>query len=249
MISPAKVSRSMIAAQPRVGEGARPAGERLIAGDGDRGGLLALGEHLEQHLRAAAVELHVAELINTQQIDPAVAGDRLGQLALVGGLDQLVDRFRREGVADPPAVLRGGGAQPDQQVRLAGAGVTDQAEWVALADPLAASAMVNGGRVDVRVGLEVEVLDPLLPREPGGLDPPHRAAAIPVVAFGQHKATSYPHPTLLTLSQVAERLQVSRWIVYQPIWAGELPSVHLGSCHRIRTQDVDRYIDELLDDR
>ena len=56
-------------------------------------------------------------------------------------------------------------------------------------------------------------------------------------------------PDLLTLNQVAERLQVSRWTVYQLIWAGELPSVHLGRCHRIRTADIDRYIDELLDDR
>lgn len=52
-------------------------------------------------------------------------------------------------------------------------------------------------------------------------------------------------PDLLTLAQVAERLQVSRWTVYQLIWAGELRSVHIGRCHRVRARDVDAYIDRL----
>lgn len=52
-----------------------------------------------------------------------------------------------------------------------------------------------------------------------------------------------PDPELLTLNQVAERLQVSRWIVYQLIWSGDLPSVHLGRCHRIRTRDFDKYVE------
>jgi excisionase family DNA binding protein len=54
-----------------------------------------------------------------------------------------------------------------------------------------------------------------------------------------------PDPDLLTLSQVAERLQVSRWTVYQLIWNGELHSVHIGRCHRVRARDVDAYVDRL----
>jgi excisionase family DNA binding protein len=46
-----------------------------------------------------------------------------------------------------------------------------------------------------------------------------------------------PDPDLLTLTQVAERLQVSRWTIYQLIWAGELRSVHIGRCHRVRARD------------
>jgi hypothetical protein len=42
-----------------------------------------------------------------------------GQLVFVGGLDQLVDQFRGQGVADPVALLCRSGAEPDQQVRLA----------------------------------------------------------------------------------------------------------------------------------
>ncbi len=52
-------------------------------------------------------------------------------------------------------------------------------------------------------------------------------------------------PDLLTLAQVAEHLQVSRWTVYQLIWAGELHSVHIGRCHRVRAKDVDAYIENL----
>lgn len=54
-----------------------------------------------------------------------------------------------------------------------------------------------------------------------------------------------PAADLLTLEQVAERLQVSRWTVYQLIWAGDLPSVHLGRCHRVRAQDFERFLDRL----
>lgn len=54
-----------------------------------------------------------------------------------------------------------------------------------------------------------------------------------------------PSPELLTLDQVAERLQVSRWTVYQLIWAGQLPSIHIGRCHRIRARDFDAYIERL----
>jgi excisionase family DNA binding protein len=54
-----------------------------------------------------------------------------------------------------------------------------------------------------------------------------------------------PDPDLLTLQQVADRLQVSRWTVYQLIWAGELHSVHIGRCHRIRATDFADYIERL----
>lgn len=53
-------------------------------------------------------------------------------------------------------------------------------------------------------------------------------------------------PDLLTLTQVAERLQLSRWSVYQLIWAGELPSVHIGRSHRVRARDLETYLDNLL---
>jgi hypothetical protein len=90
--------------------------------------LLALSQHLKQQLSAPAVKLHIAEFINAQEIDTAVAGDRLRQLLLVGRFDQLVDELGSPHVADAEAVqrsLRSLCAQGDQQVRLAGGGVVD----------------------------------------------------------------------------------------------------------------------------
>jgi hypothetical protein len=37
---------------------------------------------------------HVAELVDADEVDAAVAGDRLGELLPVGGLDELVDQLR-----------------------------------------------------------------------------------------------------------------------------------------------------------
>jgi len=65
----------------------------------------------------------------------AVAGDASGQLSVVGGLDELVDQLQGQGVADLVAGFGGGGAQADEQVALAGAGFTDQAQRLAGGDP------------------------------------------------------------------------------------------------------------------
>ena len=73
--------------------------------------LLAFGQHLEEEFGAAAIEFHVAEFVDAEQIDPAVTGDGLGQDHLVGGLDQFVDQLRGQGVADPVAGHGGFGAQ------------------------------------------------------------------------------------------------------------------------------------------
>jgi hypothetical protein len=45
--------------------------------------------------------VQVAELVQTEQVDPPVAADDLGQLALVLGLDELVDEGGSGDVADP----------------------------------------------------------------------------------------------------------------------------------------------------
>src|SRR5205823_3236477 len=51
-------------AKPRIGERLGPARERLVGRDRDRRAFLALGEHLEEQFGAAAVEFHVAELVD-----------------------------------------------------------------------------------------------------------------------------------------------------------------------------------------
>src|SRR5437588_8772744 len=65
-------------AEPGVGEGAGPFAEGGVGGDGDGGAFLAFGEDLEQQLGAAAVELEVAQLVQAEQVDAAVAGDGAG---------------------------------------------------------------------------------------------------------------------------------------------------------------------------
>ena len=105
--------------------------------------LLPFGEDLEQQLGAAAVQLQVAEFVDQEEIDAAVAGDGAGQLPVVGGFGELVDQLRGQGVLDPVAVFGGGGAQRDQQVGLAGAGVPDQTQRLAVADPVAGGELVR----------------------------------------------------------------------------------------------------------
>jgi len=47
---------------------------------------------------AAAVEFHVAELVDAQQVDVTVAVDGLGELPVVGGPDELVGELGGQGV-------------------------------------------------------------------------------------------------------------------------------------------------------
>ena len=78
--------------------------------------LFAFGEDLEEQLGAAAVEFHVSELVDAEQVDAAVAGDGLVELLVVGGLDELVDELGGQDVADAVADGRSGGAEADEQV-------------------------------------------------------------------------------------------------------------------------------------
>ena len=82
MMLPPKVSRSTMAAQSRgsVKVLVQPLKDSLEA-IATLVVLLAFGEDLEQQLGAAAVEFHVAELVDAEQVDAAVAGDGLGELA------------------------------------------------------------------------------------------------------------------------------------------------------------------------
>lgn len=43
---------------------------------------------------ATAVELQVAEVVDAEEVEAAVVGDGLGELLLIGGLDEFVDQLR-----------------------------------------------------------------------------------------------------------------------------------------------------------
>ncbi|MDH6246085.1 hypothetical protein M2432_003741 [Mycobacterium sp. OTB74] len=124
------------------------------------------------------------ELVNQDQIDSAVAVDQLAELFVVGSLDQFVDQLAGQGAADALAGLGGQGAQRDQQMAFAGARVTDQTQWVSGLDPGAAGQLTDDRRVDGRVSLKRELLQPFWPGKPsladaapgapGGCDSPTR---------------------------------------------------------------------------
>jgi hypothetical protein len=108
--------------EARVGEHGSSFAERQVRADGDGGSFFSFGDDLEEQFGAARVELDVAELVEQEQVEAAVAADDAGQLPLVGGFGELVNQLGGGGVADPAALLAGGQAQADQQMGLARAG-------------------------------------------------------------------------------------------------------------------------------
>ena len=49
--------------------------------------------------------------------------------------------------------------------------------------------------------------------------------------------------SLLTVREVAEAMRVSTMTVYRLIRAGELPAIRVGKHFRIRTRDLEAYLD------
>jgi len=79
------------------------------------------------------------------------------------------------------------GAERDQQIGFPGPGVPDQAQRLAFADPLGGAEGVDGGGVDVRVRVELEVGVELRPRESCGVDPSDGGPAVAVVDLGEEQ--------------------------------------------------------------
>jgi excisionase family DNA binding protein len=52
---------------------------------------------------------------------------------------------------------------------------------------------------------------------------------------------------LITVQAAADRLAVSRWMIYRLIWDQRLKSVQIGRCRRIIRQSLDEYIAGLID--
>ena len=49
---------------------------------------------------------------------------------------------------------------------------------------------------------------------------------------------------LLTATEVADLMRVSRMTVYRMIKTGEMPAVRVGRSYRLRSEDVDTYLTE-----
>ncbi|WP_225724692.1 MULTISPECIES: excisionase family DNA-binding protein [unclassified Nocardia] len=52
----------------------------------------------------------------------------------------------------------------------------------------------------------------------------------------------------MTVQQAADELQVSRWMVYQLIWSGQVKSVMVGRCRRVVRQSFETYVSALIDE-
>ena len=81
---------------------------------------------MEEELGGSLVEVDVAELINREEVESAVAGDSLGEVEFVGCLGEFVGELSAGDVADPVAVLGCCDAGADVEVGLAGAGILKQ---------------------------------------------------------------------------------------------------------------------------
>jgi excisionase family DNA binding protein len=52
---------------------------------------------------------------------------------------------------------------------------------------------------------------------------------------------------LITVQAAADRLAVSRWMIYRLIWEQQVRSVQIGRCRRIVRQSLDEYVASLID--
>jgi excisionase family DNA binding protein len=52
---------------------------------------------------------------------------------------------------------------------------------------------------------------------------------------------------LMTVQAAADRLAVSRWMIYRLIWDQRVKSVQIGRCRRIVRKSLDAYITSLID--
>jgi hypothetical protein len=66
------------------------------------------------------VELEVAEFVEQEQVETAVAGHGARQVAFVGGFDEFVDELGGGEVANGSSLFAGGDSEGDEQVGLAG---------------------------------------------------------------------------------------------------------------------------------
>lgn len=162
-------------------------GEGFVGSDGDGILFFPFGQHLKEHLSASLVEFHVTEFVEQKEIHSPVTGDGFSELFLIRGFDELVHQPGGEDVFDAVASFGGRGSEPDKEMRFPGPGVPDQTQRLALADPVAGGEGSDGGGIDIGVGIEIEVGQPLFARETSSLDPPHHTSPVTVVAFGKQQ--------------------------------------------------------------
>lgn len=69
----------------------------------------------------------------------------------------------------------------------------------------------------------------------------------PARGKGVGPVSGEPLAELITVQQAADRLAVSRWMIYRLIWENRLASVQIGRCRRIIRQSFDDYLANLIE--
>ena len=127
------------------GQEPAPGLEGPVGGDAQGAAFVGGGDEPEQQLGAGVVERGEAEFVEDDQVVAEQGVDDLadgvvGQAAVEG-----LDEVGGGEVADPVSGVDGGEAERDEQVALAGAGGSDQAEVLRGADPFQGGEVVEGG--------------------------------------------------------------------------------------------------------
>ena len=89
------------------------------------------------------------------------------------------------------------------------------------------------------------------PRYPSRRTEPEQTIRPPaqsVVGAVERRATSDTRPLLVTTEQAAHMLGVARTTIYQLVGRGTLPTVHLGRSVRFKVQDLETFVDRLVND-
>jgi len=164
---------------PRVFESLAPFREWRVGGDGDEGTYLVLGQDLEEQIGAARFEVDVVELVQAEQVEPAVAGDEARELTVVVGLGEFVDQGGDGRVAHAQATLTG---------RLAGvtcgAAVAEHRDRPGRIDPGSALERAELDRVNAGRGGQFEAGEAREAREARLTNAAFAAPGVPVFEFG-----------------------------------------------------------------
>ena len=175
------------AGEALAGEDRGPFLEGQVGGDDGGAVFVAAAEDVEQQLASALREGHVAEFINDQQADPGELVLETEQPLLVARLDHLMDELGGGGEAHGEALLAGGEAEGQGDVRLADARGPKQDRVLATIDIVAAGEVQHQHLVQARDGLEVEALELFDDREPGLPDAALDQAALAVDRLHLHQ--------------------------------------------------------------
>jgi hypothetical protein len=133
---------------------------------------------LEEQVGGLGLEGHVADLVDDQQRIAAQAAQLVLQPAGVMGLGQPADPLGGGGEQHPVTGLAGPDGQAGGQVRLAGAGRTEQQHVLLRGDEVQRAQVRDQVPFEAAGVVEIELLQALAGREPGGA-----AAAFPAVGL------------------------------------------------------------------